>query len=776
MIVELFRDGLAKLEPRNAYDALQDMATKLAVDSLVEADSTTGPDHIASLGRFSRSRDLLRMLAGAYDAYRRKDFGEVNRTGEKISAHPDSAFDRWSAIDAQHLIGRVQLDEGCLAEAEQSFFNIMNFARESSYAEGFVRAIHEISRVKAENAEVLHAEAGFRVALDYYTSRASRLNAARNGIPPDAPHMTNIQMALNCLGGLADTYFELSRGPTEAIQLIDFLASDFFSSRDDTAYDFLEIRGLALNVFTREAVIAHTATLVGKAMKLYAEHRVMALYALEEAASICDFRGVTYPSTIRHILARPESFNLRRVASFKPEVCRVESAPPTLCYTSPSDAADSVQQLFDYLETLDAGDRFVYRGQVREYDGPLLPSAFRPILKQPFPLEILPCTAPGIPSSLRRCGRLFIGEYNECFKCYADVMKRVREAGVGQAECERIFAVYKKLLDDRSIALNQDQEAFVPWQDAAQQELSDHERQIYGYNSREWDPRINNYHRRLLRDNLLVRLFGYTLGTTFAQQYGLSSEGLDASKSLAVACFFATHDPADFVTVVDQGLGIVYRFPFPLNDIGTRPLSAFTYYNLPSIIDVEDVFYRFEHDGLRRSDSVACMLSYLSSVLTYGLQSTDMMLLPRGFLRSSRVHSQEAVIVIPDEIREDLPNRRPGPGGVTFPKYRYVEDLGSRRGVTRFYFKHTEVWPDKLKSITREHLWPRQDSLLDTLILLIASSYCLRQTMPKRLDLIDGGYAPDEFFKHCRDLYDRYRYEFFTGYEQVARKNFNLIL
>jgi hypothetical protein len=44
------------------------------------------------------------------------------------------------------------------------------------------------------------------------------------------------------------------------------------------------------------------------------------------------------------------------------------------------DAADSIQSLYDYLTSLDAEGRYVYRGQTREYDAPLLPSAFRPIL------------------------------------------------------------------------------------------------------------------------------------------------------------------------------------------------------------------------------------------------------------------------------------------------------------------------------------------------------------------------------------------------------------
>ncbi len=347
-------------------------------------------------------------------------------------------------------------------------------------------------------------------------------------------------------------------------------------------------------------------------------------------------------------------------------------------------------------------------------------------------------------------------------------MKKARDEGTESAEVERLFRVYKRLLDDRSISLEQDKEGFISWDVAVRSKLSQVEFDTYRSNATEWNLRINNYHKRLFRDNALTRLFGYTLGTTFAQQYGLSSEGLDATKSLGVACFFAAHDSSDFLKVVDEGVGVIYRLPFPPKDVAMRPLDTFDYYNMPSVIDVEDVFYRFENNLLSKEDSIACMLCYLEAALARGLQSGEMMLVPEGFLRTSRVLAQEAVIMIPDEVREDEPGRQPSHDGRRLPKYRYIEDVRSRPGVTRFYFKHTGLWPEKLKAINRERLWPRDDLLLETLVLLIASSYRLGQVIPKRLDLIDGGYAQDEFLAVCKELYGRYRHRFGTGYEGVA--------
>src|SRR5262249_4452394 len=151
-----------------------------------------------------------------------------------------------------------------------------------------------------------------------------------------------------------------------------------------------------------------------------------------------------------------------------------------------------------------------------------------------------------------------------------------------------------------------------------------------------WNRRIDNFHRRRLRNELLVRLFGYALGTTFAQQFGLSSEGLDATKSLAVACFFASHDSVDFQRVPDSGVGVVYRFPSAQNDVAMQPLSKFNFYSLPSIVDVEDVFYRFEQAHLEDSSAMSCIHAYVKARLTYHAGSTDILLLPRGFLSSSR--------------------------------------------------------------------------------------------------------------------------------------------
>jgi hypothetical protein len=773
-ILLAFRDSLAKLAPLDAYTSLQSIAFDLAHGRFAEINAAIGFDDIRSQGQFSRNETLLTELSKAYSAYQRGDLIDLERSVTRITESDSS--DPWLSIDAQHLLARALFDEDNVAQAEQMFLLILDQAQHSLYADGFIRALHEISRVKAKQSKPVEAEAGFRVALDYYACRALNRNAKPEPSSGSSQDTANLQVALNCLTQLAETYTSLSRGPIEAVRLIDDLSSALVSSSDDSGYDFLEIRSLALNILTRQALSAQTANLLGKALKLYHQHRELAIFAVDEAASICSQRGLTYPAKLRMILSQPEPFRLRTSAHYKPTISRAETTEPALRHCSTKDAAESIEHLYDYLAGLDDRGRFVYRGQVREYDGPLLPSSFRSILQKPHPVKSITHAEIGARKRLRDCGEIFVGEYNDCFRYYADVMSQAREGGEEMREIERIFGVYKRLLDDPEIAFQQDRQGFVPWLQAVEQTLSPEEFKTYLCNAAEWDIRINNYHKRLFREKVLFRLFGYLLGTTFAQQYGLSSEGLDATKSLGVASFFATHESPDFEKTMSEGLGIVYRFPFPANDLATQKLSKTNYYNLPPVVDVEDVFYRFERSTLEKHESIALVLCYLTSVFTYDLYSSDLLFLPNGFLRSSRVREQESVILIPDEVREDEPNRTPGYGGIIFPKYRYIEDLGSRPGVVRFYFKHAGAWPDRLESTRRERLWPRDDFLLETLILIIASSYRLSETLPKRLDLIDGGYSQVEFSSFCQDLYEKHRNQFFTTYEQVARASGNLIL
>jgi hypothetical protein len=371
---------------------------------------------------------------------------------------------------------------------------------------------------------------------------------------------------------------------------------------------------------------------------------------------------------------------------------------------------------------------------------------------------------------LRKCGKQFYGEYNRCFQHYSNPVSHLMTRGVPPEKVQAAMLLYKRILGDPGIALAQEGGKYVPWIEALRRVLSAEEFELFAENKSEWMLRINNYHRRLYRLERFVALFGYTLGTTFAQQYGFSSEGLDATKSLDVAFFFATRDSKDFASIVKEGIGVIYRFPFPSNDVASSLLGKYDYYTLPSIIDVKDVMYRFEMEGLARSESRTCLETYVGASLIDGFQDQDLLFLPEGFYETTRVAKQDAVIILPDEIREDHLDREPGVGGIRFPKYRYIEDLAAREGVQKFYFRHTGAAPSSAATVTREDLWPRDDVLLEMVVCIVLGTYRLRKKHPKRPELIDVGYDNDAFAREYSERYWADRPAFFTEYEKLGAR------
>ena len=141
-----------------------------------------------------------------------------------------------------------------------------------------------------------------------------------------------------------------------------------------------------------------------------------------------------------------------------------------------------------------------------------------------------------------------------------------------------------------------------------------------------------------------------------------------------------------------------------------------------------------------------------------------LLVLPEGFYGSTRVDKQDAIIILPDEVREDHEDREPNIEGIRFPKYRYIEDLGSREGVQQFYFRHTGEPPAGAAPLRREDLWPRDDTLLDVVSRIVLGRYRLRHRHPCRPDLIDVGFDNEEYAAQAVERYWPDRPVFFTQY------------
>lgn len=753
-IIAEFRESLRRLDCAAAYEKLARSSS-----SLLEAAKSVD----TGLARMPTDH----LLNTAVRAYAEGNLEEADRKATEVVAMSDSIENR-SIVDARHILARLNFDSGQREAARGMLEQVLDQCRELVYADGYVRALHEISRIKMLTSDLFDAEAGFRIAANYYAGLLE-LTSAQN-VDVAESHRRNMAVALKCLAGVADQYLFVCDGTIEGNQLIDSIKSPNVSTADGSGDDFLTVRCLALRLLTADEMDCALVDLMAKAFALYDRQRPLARMALEEATWHAERRGVEYPSSVRSILLGENTAGLRSNPCYKPNLNVVIVQAEPLRHQTLDDAADSIESLHNYLTGLDAFGRYVYRGQTREYDAPLLPSAFRTIFG--FDSGCAIRSAGGRPT-LRGCGSSFVGEYNYCFTRYADVAWRERAAGKSEEEIRQLLSVYQHLLRDVRLAMAQDAAEYVSWQKAATSMLPEEEMQSYEERAEEWNIRIDNFHKRRIRNELLVRLFGYVLGTTFAQQFGLSSEGLDATKSVDVACFFASHDSSDFCKVPDNGMGVIYRVPFRPNDLAMRPLASYDFYTLPSVVDVSDVFYRFEREAIAPADWMCSMAAYVKSRITYGSTSTDTLLLPRDFLASSRVTAQGAVIIIPDEIREDLADRDPGIGGIRYPKFRFIEDLRTRAGVNRFYFRHTGRGFEKARVLTREQLWPRDDFLLHALVYLIAGSYRLGNAIPKRLELIDGGYSAGEFQRYLVTLYSKYRHSFLDPSSELSRSSFH---
>jgi hypothetical protein len=714
---------------------------------------------------------LWKDLQQGYGRYGECAFQEAFETAERVRRSQEVKDDVLSDIDALHLQGRIYLDTKRYREAETSFAEEMNRSQQVGVTGGFFRAVHEMSRVHAAQYDMLRAEFGFRFAWDYYTASMS----VRGEAPNDAPgsNFQNCQAAVRSLRALSEAYTLMEQGPREADVLIERLASPHFSNRDESAEAFLQARGLATLCIA--SIPAHRQLLirmVSRAMALHRQYPKLSSFLLEEGEFVADLCGDVFPRAVRRVLTQCRGPRvLAKTPFYKASTLAAVAEPDKPPFGTPETAAESASVLMRFLKDADRGGRYVYRGQTRCYPGPLLPSAFRPIVTDDHGRTTR--SAEGSLYDLfclRKCGKRFYGDYNTCFQAYANPVSHLAKRGVSTETMQAAALLYNRILNDPTISHAQEGENYVPWVDALRGLLSAQDFALFTENQVEWMLRINNYHCRLFRMGRLVSLFGFTLGTTFAQQYGFSSEGLDATKNLDVAFFFATRDSADFATFVNKGVGVIYRIPFRPNDIAASPLDKYDYYTLPSIVDVKDVIYRFEFDGLQRSDARTCLDAYVGASLIDGFQDQDLLFLPEGFYETTRVASQDAVIIFPDEIREDHLDGEPGVGGIRLPKYRYIEDLAEREGVQKFYFKHSEVAP--ATAITREKLWPRDDVLLEMVVRIMLARYRARHEHAKRPELIDVGYDNEAFAKEASDRYWKDRPLYYTEQEKIGARNF----
>ena len=682
--------------------------------------------------------EALRLLQQASDLFRANNYARAKEIAESCVDLCRSLGEPWCEAYAVQLLGRIEHESKNLDKAVELYDEALRISRAAGYEGGVAAAEHEKARIAATRGEFRKAERGFRLALKFY--------ATRNDHARQDP--ANLQAALNQLADLA----------LSALQFPDqFLpALDSDGVPVGTPEGYLWVRAHTILAEVGAAGAFYRRRLIQRAMALRDSDRRLSDYALQEAGRIAWAFEDSFAARVAEIILAHTPVDLAS-HSAEPGATLAPASPRLpLPFQTPETAAKDINELWAFLNATDAGS-WVYRGQTREYPGPLIPSAFRGIITGES--DHADSSSELYQHALRRCGASYYGEYNQRFlarnaQAFEDVPAERRQ------EVLRAYDSVLKSADSWNTEVALREGKVLPWMETARERLRPEELEYLDRYGAAWLPLINSYHRRCLR-HALFRLFGYFLGTTLAQQYGLWSEGLDATGNLAVAAFFATHGSAgDFLSVEKDGTGVIYRFPLARTDIRTRKINDYGYYTLPSIIDVEDVLYRFEKQGLGLDEAIRCFECYCGAVHLDRLSDPDLFFVPEGALESSRVRRQRAFIILPDELRKDVEGRAPGQGGIVFPQFRYIEDLAARPGVQKFYFKHGGALPSEAE-LTREQLWPRADPILAMVVAMITAVYPLAMfapdIMPVRLELIDSGYGQSEFLELCRELAARHR-------------------
>jgi len=442
-------------------------------------------------------------------------------------------------------------------------------------------------------------------------------------------------------------------------------------------------------------------------------------------------------------------------------------------YQTPDNPAENINVLIEYLSRQEGRSKFIYRGQVKEWSGPLIPSVYRRSIALG---RIFTDQSTEYELSLRKCGKRFVemkpdSRMEKIVQGYKDITSEEYKAMTylaGNLEC----SILLEKEGWESILLK-----FI------KPDRRDHVRQRISM----WREIVDELQRGRIRQYGFCQPFGYMLGMTLAQQYGFSSELLDFTSDLIVAAFFATHDGPKYLfsgeTLIrsGSGLGVIYRLPSTEGEIKYKRIDEFNYYRCPPQLHMSDLCMRFEDKSspdmseqwLSRlsPEEIAALrnanipLAYIEGMLIememrerkfpleeaidkylhlyYSEWVRYYRLLDNksGSFGKSRLGRQRAVLVVPDELRHTVKPEF----GDHYATFQAVEDVSKRDGFERFYFRHTQHCPSDRK-INRELLWPSENDVFKLLISKVIDPKCESyeyegMIIPKRISLVSEGYS-----------------------------------
>jgi hypothetical protein len=404
------------------------------------------------------------------------------------------------------------------------------------------------------------------------------------------------------------------------------------------------------------------------------------------------------------------------------------STPTGLPYTSERDSAPDLDSLLEYLRGDDNGS-FLYRGQTRLWPGPLFPSAFRRYEKTGV---VYTRDSDEYGDALRKVGHSFVGLVPINFFHESLSLFFPPHVSISVAE----MVLLERLSNDQYLA-----RTLIDGPNAFEIMLTDLECAAFRGRFDYWKQVVDHDHRVQIRDMLFMRPFGYLLGQALAQQYGFSSEMLDVTSDPLVAGFFATHEAPDFCAAVQEGIGVIYRFPRPKAASPPLDLGAYNFYSCPAVLDFEELLVRF-----RVTEQPEELRNEVESFLVTSFREKkqwrrwEAFRVSSGILAATRVARQSAALLVPDQIYVERETQE-----TRFRKLRVlmaVEDCAAREGTTLFCFRHgrdTSV----CGHIRREYLWPNEEDAFFEMVgnvLLTSVVLDTGQILPSRIDLLDPGY------------------------------------
>ncbi|KXU94131.1 hypothetical protein CR51_27030 [Caballeronia megalochromosomata] len=244
--------------------------------------------------------------------------------------------------------------------------------------------------------------------------------------------------------------------------------------------------------------------------------------------------------------------------------------------------------------------------------------------------------------------------------------------------------------------------------------------------------RIRNYLRAALRT---------TAGELLSQQYGFSSGFLDASYSLRVAAFFATHKSPEFLVplISSEEVGVIFRFKTARNGEIRRGWSEL---KKQQTVDYFDCYFELDKAYAHhiRAEWVPADDQFAPDFLSATIGNVD--------LQGSRVGRQESVMIVPHLTSN---------GAVISG----VENLRHREGTSAFYFKHSPE-SASMDRLSRNYLWPTFGDDFKTAITRVLANDVLMQVsspedlgngylrvsrsyfLPHRPERVDPGYTLTE--------------------------------